>query len=203
MLWGNIGAIAQQNVKRMLAYSSIAQAGYVLVGVAALAHPGSVPAIMFYLLAYTATNLCAFIAIIAISRAIGSERIADFRGLHQRAPFLAFALAISLFSLAGLPPFAGFFAKLFIFGAAAQSGLLWLVLAGVLNSAISLYYYAQVVHDMYFMDAPEGATDLAGASRIPPTMVSLGFTIAGVLLLGVFSSTLLAIPDVAARAIGR
>src|SRR5207249_12161750 len=128
-----------------------------------------VAAVLFYLLAYTATNLAAFTAVIAISRLTGSEQIADLRGLHQRAPWLAFALAVSLLSLAGLPPFAGFFAKLYVFWAAIESGLLWLILAGVINSAISLYYYAQVIHDMYLLpylragaaEHPAGETDPA------------------------------------------
>jgi NADH-quinone oxidoreductase subunit N len=201
MTLGNIVALVQSNVKRMLAYSSIAQAGYVLVGVAAASSAG-VSAVLFYLLAYTATNLCAFIAVIAITRAIGSEQIADFRGLHQRAPGLAFALGISLFSLAGLPPFAGFFAKLYVFWAAAQSGLLWLVLAAVINSAISLYYYAQVVHDMY-LAPPSDEAEIATGPRTSPAMVSLGFTVAGVLLLGVFSGTFYSLQNVAANAVGR
>jgi NADH-quinone oxidoreductase subunit N len=203
MTVGNIVALVQANVKRMLAYSSIAQAGYVLVGIASGTAEG-ISAVLFYLLAYTATNLGAFIAVIGITRAIGSERIADFRGLHHRAPGLAFALAVSLFSLAGLPPFVGFFAKLYVFWAAAQSGLLWLVLAAVINSAISLYYYAQVVHDMYLLPAPEEAPALdATQTRPAPTIVSLGLAIAGVLLLGVFSGTFFSIQNVAASALAR
>jgi NADH-quinone oxidoreductase subunit N len=203
MTVGNIVALVQSNMKRMLAYSSIAQAGYVLVGVASGTTEG-ISAVLFYLLAYTATNLGAFIAVIAITRAIGSERIADFRGLYHRAPGLAFALAVSLFSLAGLPPFVGFFAKLYIFWAAAQSGLLWLVLAGVINSAISLYYYAQVVHDMYLVAPPEGAPELDIARARPAaTIVSLGLAIAGILLLGVFSGTFFSIQNVAASALAR
>jgi len=187
----------------MLAYSSIAQAGYVLVGVAA-AGPNGVSAVLFYLLAYTATNLAAFIAVIGIIRATGSEQIADFRGLHQREPALALALAVSLFSLAGLPPFVGFFAKLYVFWAAAQNGLLWLVLIAVINSAISLYYYAQVVHDMYLLPTPEGAEGRIGPQK--PALsatLSLGIAVAGVLLLGVLSGTFFSLQSVAASAIAR
>ncbi|MPZ15036.1 MAG: NADH-quinone oxidoreductase subunit NuoN, partial [Chloroflexi bacterium] len=137
MTVGNLAALVQSNIKRMLAYSSIAQAGYILVGIAAASDRG-IAAVLFYLLAYTATNLGAFIAVIEIVRRLGSEQISDFKGLHRRAPWLAFALAVSLLSLAGLPPFAGFFAKLYVFWAAAESGLVWLVLIGVVNSAISL-----------------------------------------------------------------
>src|SRR5581483_5133179 len=150
MTVGNVVALVQSNVKRLLAYSSIAQAGYALVGLAAASERG-MAAVLFYLLAYTATNLAAFMAVVSITTYLGSERIADFRGLHRRAPGLAFALAVSLLSLAGLPPFVGFFSKLYVFWAAAEAGLFWLVLAGVINSALSLYYYAQVIHDMYLL----------------------------------------------------
>ena len=197
MTVGNVVALVQSNVKRMLAYSSIAQAGYILVGVAAASSSG-VAAVLFYLLAYTATNLAAFTAVIAISRRTGSEQIADLRGLHQRAPWLAFALAVSLLSLAGLPPFAGFFAKLYVFWAAIESGLTWLVLLAVVNSAVSLYYYAQVIHDMYMVPAaaetrPEPSPSLA---------LSLGISVVGLALLGVLSGFFFGIHDVAARTLG-
>ncbi len=203
MTVGNIVALVQSNMKRMLAYSSIAQAGYVLVGVAA-ASPRSISAVLFYLLAYTATNLAAFIAVIAITRYVGSERIRDFRGLHHRAPGLAFALAVALLSLAGLPPFVGFFAKLYIFWAAAEGGLLWLVLVAMINSAISLYYYAQVIHDMYLVSAAEPAPGGAAPPPRPvPAVVSLGIALTGVLLLGVFSGTFFSFQNVAAAALAR
>ncbi len=194
MTVGNVVALVQTNVKRMLAYSSIAQAGYILVGIAAGSESG-IAAVLFYLLAYTATNLAAFIAVIGITRLTGSEHLADFRGLHQRAPWLALALALSLLSLAGLPPFAGFFAKLYVFLAAIESGLTWLVLIAVVNSAMSLYYYAQVIHDMYMTSAaaetrPEHATSIA---------LALGLSVAGLLLLGILSGLFLGIPDFAAR----
>lgn len=194
MTVGNVVALVQSNVKRMLAYSSIAQAGYILVGVAAASQAG-VTAVLFYLLAYTATNLAAFIAVIAITRLTGSEELADFRGLHQRAPWLAFALAISLLSLAGLPPFVGFFAKLYVFGAAIERGLTWLVLLAVVNSAVSLYYYAQVIHDMYMVPA----TDQTQPERSPSLAISLGIAVVALALLGVLSGFFLGIQDVAAR----
>jgi NADH-quinone oxidoreductase subunit N len=194
MTVGNVVALVQTNVKRMLAYSSIAQAGYILVGVAAASEAG-VAAVLFYLLAYTATNLAAFIAVIAISRLTGTEQIVDFRGLHQRAPWLAFALAVSLLSLAGLPPFAGFFAKLYVFRAAIESGLTWLVLLAVVNSAVSLYYYAQVIHDMYMVPPTEETRPERSASLA----LSLGISVAGLALLGVLSGFFLGIQDVAAH----
>ncbi len=197
MTVGNVVALVQTNIKRMLAYSSIAQAGYILVGVAAASHAG-LAAVLFYLMASTATNLAAFIAVIAIAHLTGSEQIADLRGLHQRAPWLAFALAAGLLSLAGLPPFVGFFSKLYVFWAAIESGLTWLVLLAVVNSAVSLYYYAQVIHDMYMVPAaaetrPEPSPSLA---------LSLGISVVGLALLGVLSGFFFGIHDVAARTLG-
>jgi len=185
MTVGNLVAMAQSNIKRMLAYSSIAQAGYVLIGVAA-SRQGTGP-VLFYLLGYTATNLGAFIAVIEIARRIGSERTADFAGLYRRAPGLAFALAISLLSLAGLPPLVGFFGKLFVFWAAIQANLGWLVLIGVLNSAVSLFYYAQVIHAMYLLPG-EGETGLEGPGLSTGSLV---VAVAGIFALGVFSAPLL------------
>ncbi|MSQ23991.1 MAG: NADH-quinone oxidoreductase subunit N [Chloroflexi bacterium] len=194
MTVGNIVAMVQTNIKRMLAYSTIAQAGYILVGVAAGTGQG-LGAVLFYLAAYTATNLGAFIAIVEIADRTGSERTSDFAGLHARAPWLAFALAISLLSLAGLPPLAGFFAKIYVFWAAIQTGLGWLVLLGVLNSAISLFYYAQVIHHMYMVPAPSPAP-----GRSLPTLVAgLTVAIAGVFALGIFSGFFMGLAETAAR----
>jgi proton-translocating NADH-quinone oxidoreductase chain N len=206
MTVGNLAALAQTNIKRMLAYSSIAQAGYVLVGIAA-ASQDSTAAVLFYLVAYTATNLGAFIAVIEIAGRTGSERIADFAGLHRRAPWLAFALAVSLLSLAGLPPLAGFFAKIYVFWAAVQSGLGWLVIVGVLNSAISLYYYAQVIHEMYIVPAADAERTDAfheAAARpvaLAPLALSLGIAVASTFALGIMSGTFMTFADQAARSL--
>ncbi len=195
MTVGNLVAMAQSNVKRLLAYSSIAQAGYVLIGVAA-SRQGSGP-VLFYLLGYTATNLGAFIAVIEIARRIGSEQIADFAGLYRRAPGLAFALAISLLSLAGLPPLVGFFGKVFLFWAAIQANLGWLVLIGVLNSAASLFYYAQVIHTMYLLPGEgEMRPEAPGLST-----GSLAVAVGGIFALGVFSAPLLSLAMTAAASL--
>jgi NADH-quinone oxidoreductase subunit N len=194
MTVGNVVALVQTNIKRMLAYSSIAQAGYVLVGVAAASESGTA-AVLFYLLAYTVTNLAAFTTVIAVSRLTGTEAIRDYRGLHHRAPWLAFALAVSLLSLAGLPPFVGFFAKLYVFWAAIESGLTWLVLLAVVNSAVSLYYYAQVIHDMYMVPAAEETRP----ERSRSLAVSLGISVVALVLLGILSGFFFGIHDVAAR----
>ncbi len=199
MAVGNIGALVQSNIKRMLAYSSVAHVGYMLIGMAVATERGTA-AVLFYLLAYAVTNLGAFIAVIAAARIIGSEQLSDFRGLTQRAPWVAFALAVSLLSLAGLPPFAGFFAKLYIFQAALDGGLGWLALAGVINSAISLYYYAQVIHEMYILP-PE--KEVPQVSLLGTYGLSLTLAVVGILLFGIFSSQFLSLQQVAAMTLTR
>jgi NADH-quinone oxidoreductase subunit N len=198
MTVGNIGALIQSNVKRMLAYSSIAHVGYMLIGIVATSGRGTT-AVLFYLLAYAVTNLGAFIALIGAARVVGSEEGGALRGLSQRAPWLAFGLAVSLLSLAGLPPFAGFFAKLYVFQAALEEGLGGLVLAGVINSAISLFYYAQVIHDMYIAPADDEARGPALASN----GVALTLAVVGILLFGLFSSQFLYLQQVAAVTLAR
>jgi NADH-quinone oxidoreductase subunit N len=198
MTVGNIGALVQSNVKRMLAYSSIAHVGYMLIGIVATSGRGTA-AVLFYLLAYAVTNLGAFIAVMAAARLTGSEQVAAFRGLAQRSPWIAFGLAVSLLSLAGLPPFSGFFAKLYIFQAALEQGLGVLVLAGVINSAISLFYYAQVIHEMYMAPPDEEHVVPALATQ----GISLTFAVAGILLFGIFSSPFLALQQVAAATLAR
>ena len=148
MTLGNVLAIAQSNIKRLLAYSSIAHAGYALIGLVALSVFG-VASMMFYLLAYVVTNLAAFAVVILFARAAGSDEIKDYAGLSRRSPWLALVLLIAFLSLAGMPPFAGFVAKVFVFKAAVDSGLIWLAFVGVLNSIIGLYYYLIVLKVVY------------------------------------------------------
>ena len=147
MTYGNIVAIAQKNMKRLLAYSGIAQIGNVLIGLATGTKMGS-DAMLFYLLTYLFANLGAFAIIIAVSEAIGSEEIDDYSGLGRRSPFLAFSMLIFLLSLAGVPPLAGFIGKLYIFVAAMKEGLYALITVGLINIVISLYYYLIVVKKM-------------------------------------------------------
>ena len=151
MTYGNIVAIAQKNIKRLLAYSGIAQIGNVLIGLAAGTKMGS-DAMLFYLLTYLFANLGAFAVIIAVSKAIGSEEIEDYSGLNRRSPFLAFAMLIFLLSLAGVPPLAGFIGKLYIFVAAIKEGLYTLITVGLINIVISMYYYLIVVKKMYISE---------------------------------------------------
>jgi NADH-quinone oxidoreductase subunit N len=145
---GNLSAIPQTNIKRMLAYSGIAHAGYVLIGVAALSDQGAAASI-FYLVQYVFTNAGAFLVVGAVAQATGEEEITGYAGLSQRNPPLAFAMLLILLSLGGIPPLAGFWAKVYVFVAAAQSGLWWLVLLGALMSVVALYYYLMVVKQMY------------------------------------------------------
>ncbi len=154
MTVGNVTALVQTNIKRLFGYSSIAQAGYLMVGLAAMgmATQGNADirsGIIFFLFSYTLTNLGAFIAIIAISNKINSDQIDDYTGMGKRSPLLAGALTLFLVSLTGLPPTAGLIAKIYIFNGAVDQGLLWLVVIAVINSVISAFYYFRVVKVMW------------------------------------------------------
>ncbi len=192
MTLGNVVAIAQTNIKRMLAYSTIAQAGYLMMGLAAVSALGS-SALLFFLGAYALTNLGAFIAIIAISNKIDSDLIGDYSGMARRAPLLALALAFCLISLIGIPPTAGFMAKIYIFNAAVQYDLTWLVIIAVVNTAISAYYYLRVVKVMY-LEAPPSEEAVPSSASL---RAALSFCCLGVLLLGVYPWALLRITQAA------
>ncbi len=180
MTLGNTLALAQRNLKRMLAYSSIAQAGYALIGLAAMSHAG-ITAIVFYLLMYTVTNLVTFGVIILAGRAVGSDEIADYAGLSRRSPGLALALMVGLLSLGGMPPLAGFFGKFFIFAAAIEAGQVWLAVIGVLNAIIGLYYYLTVLKVVYLYRSERDDQAIA----IPRAYaLALGLCALGVVLIG-------------------
>ncbi len=181
MTYGNIVAIAQQNIKRLLAYSGIAQIGNVLIGLAAGTKMGS-DAILFYLLTYLFANLGAFAVVIAVSNLIGSDEIDDYNGLNRRSPFLAFAMLVFLLSLAGVPPLAGFIGKLYIFVAAINEGLYTLITVGLINIVISLYYYLVVVKKMY-INEPHDPTPLTISS---PLRAVLYVGLAGTLIIGIY-----------------
>lgn len=155
MTLGNLTAMRQSNIKRMLAYSSIAQMGYVLIGLVSVG-PFSVGinGVLLYLLAYLFTNAGAFIAVIAFSHVTNSDEIADYAGLVRRAPALAAVMVVFFMSLAGLPPTAGFVGKLFVFGSAVQAEYYYLAIIGVLNSVVSVVYYFNVVRQMFFLPPP-------------------------------------------------
>ena len=157
MTVGNLAALPQQNVKRLLAYSSIAHGGYLLMGGVLLTSEG-IGAILFYLVVYLFMNLGAFYVVVLIANEEGSEMIDGYRGLASRAPLVAGAMAIFLFSLTGIPPFAGFFGKWLLFAAVLEQGYYWLAFVGLLNSVVSLYYYARIVKAMYLESADEETT---------------------------------------------
>ncbi|MGB9912933.1 MAG: NADH-quinone oxidoreductase subunit N, partial [Candidatus Kapaibacteriota bacterium] len=148
MTLGNIVALWQNNLKRLLAYSSIAHAGYILMGVAVLNDTG-VAAVLVYFFMYLLMNIGAFICVMLISNEIGSEDIKDFEGLGYRNPLVASVFSVLLFSLIGLPPTAGFIAKFYIFAAVIDANLIWLAVVGVINSVISLYYYVKIMRNMF------------------------------------------------------
>ena len=159
MTIGNIVALVQRNIKRMMAYSSIAHAGYILVGMAAISvdNTKAASSMMYYLLVYAFMTIGAFALISALEKRGGTRglEVSDYAGLGLRRPFLGLAMATFMLSLAGIPPTAGFFAKYYIFSAAIEKGLVTLVVIGVLNSALSLYYYLRVVVVMYMRKADQ------------------------------------------------
>jgi NADH-quinone oxidoreductase subunit N len=160
MTLGNLVAIQQTNIKRMLAYSSIAQAGYMLIGLVAVNLSGNSPfqglnGILLYLFAYLFTNLGVFVCVVAIEDATGIVEIPQYAGLVHRAPFVAALLVIFFLSLAGIPPTAGFIGKFFVFAAALREGFLFLAAVGVINSVISVFYYFSVVRAAFFTEAKD------------------------------------------------
>ena len=189
MLVGNFAAIMQSNIKRLLAYSSIAHAGYVLVAVAANSGTGSAAA-MFYLAAYAFTNIGAFAVVTYFSRK--GERyvsIDDFAGLAQRQPGMAAMLTIFLLSLIGVPLTGGFFGKFYIFKAALDAKLVWLTVIGLLNSAVAAYYYLRILVVMYFREPGESVETLPPAGAL--LQIAVYGSAAGTLLLGIFPSLVL------------
>ncbi len=166
MLVGNLVALAQRNLKRLMAYSSIGHIGYILAGAVALETGSLLGAngIIFYVVGYSITSIVVFAALIAFFNATGQEEIADLAGLADRQPFLAMAIAVGLFSLSGLPIFVGFTIKFYLFAAVAEAGYLWLAGVAIFASLISLYYYLQVIRQMYIQPAL-AAADGGGESE--------------------------------------
>jgi NADH-quinone oxidoreductase subunit N len=178
---GNLMAIPQQNIKRLLAYSGVAHIGYMLVGLAAVSASG-VAMMLFYLVAYLFGNMGAFLVAEAVSQAEGSDNISAYRGLAQRSPVLALAMLLFLLSLGGIPFVAGFWAKLYVFWAAAEKGLYLLVLVGAVLTVVALFYYLLVAKRMY-IDAPERTAPVP----VPP-LLALAILICGlgVVVMGVY-----------------
>ena len=186
---GNIVAIVQSNLKRLLAYSTISHMGYLLLGLVN-AGPEGYAAAMFYAVSYALMSTAAFGVILALSRSgFECENIDDFKGLNQRAPWMAFLMMLSLFSLAGVPPMFGFFAKLLVLQAAIHAGMMWLAIVGAVFAIIGLYYYLRVVKVMYF-DKPETGTEV----RLQPDFtlrVALSLNALVLLALGLYWGPLL------------
>jgi NADH-quinone oxidoreductase subunit N len=180
MTVGNLFAIRQQNLKRFLAFSSISQAGYIMLGLIGGNQLG-MASVIYYILVYIFSNLGAFGVVTAISNATGKENMDDYNGLYHTNPGLSLILTLALFSLAGIPPVAGFFGKFFLFTAAAEKGFYLLVLIAVLNTIISLYYYLLVVKAM-FINKSENPIEKFRSDF--STRLALGLCVAGIVSTG-------------------
>jgi NADH-quinone oxidoreductase subunit N len=180
MTLGNLIAIAQKNIKRLLAYSSIAHAGYVLIGVVAVSELG-VTSVVFYLVAYLLTNLAAFGIVTVFGRAVGSDDLTAYYGLSRRSPWLALGMLVAFLSLAGMPPLAGFVAKVFVFAAAVDANLIWLAVVGVLNSIIGLYYYMTVLKYVYLYrsDDDDKPIPVTRSFKLALVILSLAIVLVG------------------------
>jgi NADH-quinone oxidoreductase subunit N len=195
MTLGNLAALPQRNVVRLLAYSSIAQSGYLLMGVAALSRSGEgLPALVYYAIAYAATNLAAFAVVIAVQRERGSVDIDAFAGLGRSHPWWTAALVLSFLSLLGLPPLAGFVGKLEVFTAAVDADQAWLAVIAVLNTVVSLYYYVRVIGATVLASPPDAARMAAGHRQPRPTFtLALGLVAIATVAIGVAAEPFLSL----------
>jgi NADH-quinone oxidoreductase subunit N len=179
MTLGNALALAQKNIKRLLAYSSIAHAGYALIGVVAASQLG-ITSVVFYLAAYIVTNLAAFGVVATFWRISGSDDLTAYYGLSRRSPGLALVMLVAFLSLAGMPPLGGFVGKVFVFAAAIDAGFVWLAVVGVLNSIVGLFYYLTVLKYVYLYPS-EDSRPIAVTRPYAIALVVLTF---GILLIG-------------------
>lgn len=187
MTVGNFLAISQKNIKRMLAYSSIAHAGYILIGVVAFSELGGTSTV-YYIIAYLVTNLAAFGAVAAYGRVTGSDEIKSYAGLSRRSPALALVMLVAFLSLAGMPPFGGFVAKVFVFASAIQAQWVWLAVVGVLNSIVGLYYYLTVLKYVYLYRAENVEDENVPLPISRPYTMALVLLAVGILVMGIFLS---------------
>lgn len=183
MTVGNLLALPQTNIKRLLAYSSVSHAGYALIGVVAFNQLGAT-SVVFYLAAYIVTNLLAFGLVMAFSRITGLEEITDYAGLSRRNPFMALMMLAAFLSLAGMPPFGGFVAKVFVFAAGVQAGYTWLVVVGIINSIIGVYYYLNVLKYVYLYRMPNEDEEQHPVPLTRPYTIALVVLTIGVILVG-------------------
>jgi NADH-quinone oxidoreductase subunit N len=198
IIYGNFGALNQKNIKRMLAYSSIGHAGYLLIGLAAL-KAGGVEAILVYLAGYLFSTAAAFLVAVWVSAKLGSESISDYAGLGRRSPVMAATMLLAMSSLAGVPPMAGFFGKFYVLSTAVKSDLIWLAAIGLLNVVTSLYYYLGVVKYMYARPAADPSPLQISLSQ----RVALYAAMAGIIILGAYPTPMIELASQAVRAIVR
>ncbi len=182
MTLGNLAALGQRNLKRLLAYSSIAHAGYMLLGVVVLSNQG-LAAVLIYFVVYFFMNLGAFYVVMLVADKTGSEDIDGYRGLGQRSPLIAVAMTIFLLSLTGIPPTAGFVGKLYLFAALISAKMIWLAIAGALNSVVSLYYYVRVLRNMFLRDPDRSGTPISFSM---PQVALLMILLVPVIFLGIY-----------------
>lgn len=183
MTVGNLLALPQTNIKRLIAFSSVAHAGYALIGVVALTRLGAA-SVVFYLAAYIATNLLAFGIVMAFSRVTGLEDLKDYAGMSRRSPWLGLMMLSAFLSLAGMPPFAGFVAKVFVFAAGIQAGYVWLVIVGIINSIIGVYYYLNALKYVYLYRMPDQDEENHPVPMTRPYAIALAVLMIGVILIG-------------------
>jgi NADH-quinone oxidoreductase subunit N len=183
MTVGNLLAMSQTNIKRLLAYSSIAHAGYALIGVVAFSQLGAT-SVVFYLAAYIVTNLLAFGVVMAFSRVTGLEDIKDYAGMSRRNPWLGLMMLAAFLSLAGMPPFGGFVGKVFVFAAGVQAGYVWLVIVGILNSILGVYYYLNAMKYVYLYRMPNEDEEKHPIPLTRPYAIALVILTIGVILVG-------------------
>ena len=198
MTLGNLVAVWQNNLKRLLAYSSIAHAGYMLMGIVVLSDKG-IAAVLIYFIVYLFMNLGSFYIVMLVANKTGSEDIDSYKGLGYRAPFISVAMTIFFISLAGLPPTAGFIGKLFLFASLLDARWIWLAIVGALNSVISLYYYVRVVRNIFLRD-PEGATGPLVFSA--PQIALVLLLVVPTLLFGLYYSPIIELANASVTMIG-
>ena len=190
IIYGNLGAIPQTNIKRLMGYSSIGHAGYLLIGLAAFGQSGR-EALLFYLFSYLFSTGGVFLVLAALSSHMKTDEISELAGLSKRSPVLAAGMMLSLMSLAGVPPLSGFFAKFYLLWAGMKSGFFWLIVVGVLNVVTSLYYYLKIVKVLY-VDEPK---DLSALSVSFDQKAMQYFTMFGMVLLGIFQGPFVRIAE--------
>jgi NADH-quinone oxidoreductase subunit N len=195
MTYGNLVALRQTSLKRLLAFSTVAQAGYLLMGVAAIpGAPQADGAVAYYLAAFLLMNLAAFGVVAMIERRLGHDASATLNGLGRRAPWTAGALTLALLSLAGIPPLAGFAGKILLLSATLEAGLAWLAVAAAVNMLIGLVYYVRLIGRMYFTDAASGP----GPQMAPTFIIAVGAATLGTVVLGIWPALVLQVLGISA-----